>query len=356
MANAPLPDVRLKVGGRIWTGWTGIQVTMSLRAISSGFEISLTDRTPQQDRRRAFRAGDACELQIDGETLVTGYLDAVRASFDEQNHSIAVAGRDKAGDLQDSSVASKPGTWKNRDLLQIAREICAPFGIAVNSDVNLAPAFKSFKTKEGETVAAALRRMASYRGAMVTSDGFGGVMITRAGQAGTGAALIENTNILAASATQSWAQRHSQITVKGIETGGDLFDTAAVVAPAGIASDPELSGRHRPLILVAEQTANGVTLEQNARWEVSRRVAEGYKANITLQGWRHAGGIWRPNRLVKLRHPWLLADAELLIETCRFSHDAERGTRAELDLVPRQAFDILPQPEPKKEEGGLFGG
>jgi prophage tail gpP-like protein len=328
---------------------------MSLRAICSSFEISLTDRAPDQERRRAFKPGQSCELLVDGETVITGFIDAVRASFSAEDHSISVSGRDKAGDLQDCSTASKPGTWKDRSLLNIARDICSPYGISVTSDVDLAPNFKSFKTKEGETAASAVRRMAAYRGAMVTSDSHGRLLITRAGKNRTGAGLIENKNILAASATQSWAQRHSTITVKGVETGGNIFNTATVVSPSGSASDPELAGRYRPLIMVAEATGNNVTLKQNALWEVSRRIAEGYKANVSVQGWRHAGGIWRPNTRVKLQHLWLLTRAELLIVGVRFSHDAARGTSTDLELAPPEAYDILPQPEPKKEEGGLFG-
>lgn len=342
-------DVRLEVAGSLYGGWKSINISRSIEQISGSFNLSVSELWPGQDFARRIKDGDACKVKVDGQTLITGYVDEVRISHGGAAHEVSLSGRDVTGDLVDCSAIKGSGQWANRKLEQIAADLCAPFGVHVRADVDTGKAFANFALQEGETVFEALERMAKIRAVLLTTDGTGKLVITRPGNASIATALVLGENILEASGSISQRERYSQYTLKGQSAGGDDWSGEQASAAKATATDPAVR-RYRPLIVVSDSQGDGVTLKDRALWEATFRAARAIDIMITAQGWAHSNGLWAPNAIVHVNDKWLRLNDELLIKAVRLVLD-EGGTRAELTLTRPDAFKLLPQKDPAKGDG-----
>lgn len=132
--------------------------------------------------------------------------------------------------------------------------------------------------------------------------------------------------------------------------------------------------RFRQRIIVSEQSRGGHSFaEMTAQWEAARRAGRGQSINVTVDSWRDkAGTLWAPNAVASIAMPALKLTTranDWVIGSVSFVRDAERGTVADLVMMPKQAFQpqplILipsifdptasPSPAPQTGPGGLLG-
>ena len=170
-----MPDAVLVIGGRRLAGWTDVSVTASLERLDPEFRLSMSERAPGETTPRQVNPGDAASVELDGETVLTGFVDEVSPSYGPGSHVIAVTGRDATGDLVDCSAASEPGEWIETPLAGIAAALCQPFGIPVSGGAG--EPFRKFRVEEGETVFESLDRACRLRGVLPRADGRGGVVL-----------------------------------------------------------------------------------------------------------------------------------------------------------------------------------
>lgn len=333
--------------GLRYDGWTTVQITRGMEQAANSFSLSVTERWPWQETARPIQPGESCTVRIDDDVVIRGYVDDVNPSYDATQHTVAVSGRDTTGDLVDCSAIHKSGEWHNRTLLQIAKDLCAPFGISVSAEVPVKELFKRFSIQEGETVFEALERAARLRGVLLVADGRGGVQITRAGSTKISTPLVEGENVKVANASRSWKDRYSSYVVKGQAAGDDDSTPEQNTGPKGTALDKEIT-RYRPLIVIGEEQGNVSSLRERALWEAAVRRGRGSRATLTVQGWRHAGGLWQPNRLVAVKSPMLGLDREMLIAQVVYRLD-EGGRQCDLEVCLPEAFKL--QPITEKDKG-----
>lgn len=341
-----MPDVSLVLGSGIYTGWTSARVTRSLEALSGTFEIGLTEREPGAIRPRSFAAGEACTVLLDGEVVITGWVDDVDPDYAAEQHSIRIAGRDRTGDLVDCSAIHKPGEWRGQKLETIVAELARPFGIPVRVVTDTGAAFARFAIEQGETVYEAVDRACRMRAVLATSTPAGGVLITRAGGgARVPVALERGVNILAGRGRISHRERFSHYIVKGQHPGDDLWPTSMAAHLRGEARDPGIA-RYRPMLLQAEDLTTTRSAADRAAWDANVRSARSRKATITVVGWRagEAGPLWAPGQTVAVRDEWLGIDRDMLVSGVQFER-GERGTTTTLDLAVPGAFDQVAEPE-----------
>lgn len=349
-----MPDVRLKVAGSEYGGWKRIRISRSIEQLAGSFDLAVSELWPGQDYERRILAGDACSVLVDGQALVTGYVDDVSIAHGSTRHEVGVSGRDATGDLVDCSAIKGSGQWASRTLEQIATELCKPFGIKVRAEVNTGKAFNGFALQEGETVFEALERMARIRAVLLTTDGTGALVITRAGSSRVSTSLVLGENILEATGTISMRERFSEYVLKG-QAAGDDFASGEAVSQVKARSTDAAVKRYRPLVVVSEEQGDGVTLKDRARWEATFRAARGTDITITVQGWTHSGGLWTPNTIVHVNDKWMRLDDDLLIKGVKLLLD-ENGTRTELSLTRPDAFKLLAQaPKRKKRSDDIWG-
>lgn len=334
--------VEIKVGSAIYGGWKSCRIERGIEQIAGSFELGVSERWPGQDSPRQIRRGQACQVLADGDTVITGWVDDTFPAYTEQTHDFRVSGRDSTGDLVDCSAIHKTGQWAKARLDQIVRDICKPFNIPIKVDAEIGKAF-GWSIQEGETAFECIERACRMCAVLPVSDGKGGLVLTRAATGKPVAELVEGKNILLASAEFGTKERHSLYIVKGQDRGSDdnqnTPETHAQVK--GEATDSAIT-RYRPLIVLAESHGPHATYKQRAEWERNVRRGRSSRVNVTVQGWRNVSGqIWQPNTMVHLTSPWLGVDDDLLIVSVAFSLDDQSGTRTELRLASREAFDLI---------------
>ena len=222
--------VALIIAGSAHVGWTEATVTRSLETISGAFNVTLTEREPGETTPRTIRPGDGCRVQLDGDTVIQGYVDAVTVDYSATSHTIAVSGRDATGDLVDCSAATEPGEWHNERLENIAAALCRPFGIGVTREVDTGEPFRRFRIEEGESVFEAIERACRFRAVLPLSDGRGGLILGGPSRSRTDVRLERGLNIISASGTSSWLSRYRNYTLLGQQAGGMGGFTAEQVA------------------------------------------------------------------------------------------------------------------------------
>jgi prophage tail gpP-like protein len=337
-----MPDVVLTVGGKQYAGWKEVEIRRGIEQVAGTFVLSVSERWAGQNEMWPIRHGEECTLSVDGEILITGYVDDLLPFFDAQQHGVTVVGRDKTGDLVDCSAVSNSGQWQGRTLLQVAQDIAKPFEIAVRAETDVGKPFTTAALQEGETAFEALERAARMRGVLLISDARGGLSIARAGAERIATALAQGENILSARASFSMRDRYSSYICKGQNIGFDESTPDQNAQPKGTAQDTGVQ-RYRPLIIVAENVSDAKGLKDRAIWEAAVRLGRSARPQITVQDWRHTDGLWLPNYLVPVRCPYLYLDAEMLIVAVTYRLN-DNGTTAEIELCRPEAFKMLPTP------------
>lgn len=376
--------VSLAIGGQTFDAWTGVEIVRDLTEISGSFTLEYHDAARARRALPALegiaaagaelRQGQEARLSIDGELVLLGWIDDVVLSIEGDRLSATITGRDRTGDLVDCAAAPDgPGEYRNLTLTEIARRLCAPFGIPVRAEVDVGAAFPRFSVDVAETAMSALEKAARQRALLVVSDGVGGLLITRGGSRRGPEDLRMPGNVMASAATLSWRERFRDYIVKGQTeraAGGRAPApalsratalTAGEVTPPGRTPTRERAGivmtgrardaavtRHRPTVGHAKTQSGGVSVQEQAEWMMRVARAKSEQVKHTLPDWRagKARALWRPNELVLVadRHAGL--DGDMLISRVEFTYAEDRGHRTLLGLTGPGAFDVLREADP----------
>ncbi|EOA1531847.1 phage baseplate assembly protein [Salmonella enterica subsp. enterica serovar Braenderup] len=360
--NSRTPDTRVElfISGKIFSGWIGVSVRRSLEHLAGSFSLELM--LPGQPVPDGIDPGQPLKLQINGVTVITGYLDTVKHKLTATSNKITITGRDKTGDLVDCSAVFKGSQWHNRTLEQIARDLCKPFGIRVIwqvSDAMAAKPFATFTLQLSETVSDALTRAARHRGVLVTSNADGDLVFTQAGNQQTDT-LELGKNLLDADFTDDWRNRYSEYLVKGHGGGGghkgDAKMAALLAAPKGTTDDKTIT-RYRPKVILADHKITADGAKQRAIREERRAVAKSERFVAGVKGWfRENGALWDVNLLTRVIAPRVNVDRrDLLICQVEFTLNAKEGEVTRLTLAPRDGFIVPAEPDSSGTSGAGGG-
>lgn len=353
-ASSPTDTLALLVAGERHEGWSEVDVTIGLEQIAGGFAISLTEKWLDDDgsaHERPVDPGAACRVELAGEVVIDGYIDASTAAMSDDGHRISIQGRDKTADLVDSSAVHEPDEWRGETLEEVVRRLAAPFGVPVTMKADAGAPFgdpNPFKVQQGEAAFDAIDRACRLRGVLPVPDGKGGLLLTRGDPEGAAEALTEGENIEAAEVAIDHSGRFSKYTVKAQSAGSDGFYGEEAASPKAEASDGGIK-RYRPMMIIAEVA--GADVQVRANWEANVRAARSRTVSVTVSGWRQgSGGIWRINRTTPVDLPSLGIKETLLIVETRFTKDPDQGTHTHLKLMAKDAFRPAP-PEVEKGNG-----
>lgn len=341
--------VELYLGGEIFSGWLTVSVRRSLEHLAGSFELGVM--MPGVRLPSSVRAGQSLELRIDGQPVITGWLDQVRQRISATRFQITLSGRDKTGDLVDCSAIHPGSQWRNRTLEHIASDLCAPFGVTVRWQVNDATAarpFSTFTLENSETVADALTRAARHRDVLVTSNAAGELVFTQAGSQ-RGDTLTLGENLLDLDHNVDHRLRHSEYRVRGHGRGGghagDALTAGTLAAPVGTVTDSAIH-RYRPKIVLADHAVDADGARQRAVREMRRAVARSVRLTATVRHWfRENGQLWDINLLTAVTAPRTgVEERDLLVCQVEFSLDANHGETTRLILAPRDGFIVPAEP------------
>lgn len=350
-----MADVRLEVDGTEYLGWKRVHVERGVDTISGVFVLEVSDRWSASQQPWAIRPGAECQLSVDGITIMVGYVDVVRASYDATSRSLQISGRDKAADMVDSSALNEPDSWSEVTIGKLTKELAAPFGIEVTDSSGDTKPFHLAKIQPGETAFAILERYSRQRGVLTISDGRGGIVLTKPGDQRADVSLEQGANILSASGTADYSQRFAEYLVTGQTAGTDTVFGTEASQVEGKSRDAEVRSARR-LLITAPNSADAANMQAIAAWEAITRAARGSPLTITVQDWYQTPGgrLWEPGEIVQVKSPWLqLTEAtDFLINSVEFTKD-DGGTLTKLELLRPDAY----KPNPALDaQDGAFGG
>src|SRR4029453_16465072 len=109
--------VSVRIGGRDYVGWHAVTVHRGLEEASASFSCSVSERTPGVRLEPWVLApGAPCAILVDGELVITGYIDTYSPRFDANSHSVEVRGRPRTAAFVDAA-ATRPGAQSRHTTL-----------------------------------------------------------------------------------------------------------------------------------------------------------------------------------------------------------------------------------------------
>ena len=358
--------MKLEVAGVEYDNFTSASAEIRLDALSNTFSFGAVST---QDTPLPFKGGEACKVLVDGEPVVTGSIEVVDVDYDGGGHSINIQGRDKTGDILDSTISTLSDIRAPITLKSLIQKSIAHIGadISVIDNANPEPfnAAEDVSAPEpGENVWDFIEAHARKRQVLLTSNGDGNVVITGPSGIKSAGALqnvlgAEDNNIIAGSVSYDTTGRFnvykfaSALNPLAIVNAG-ATGTPEIVSQSGSTTDPDIR-IGRQMVLVAEGPFSSGQDKLRAKWEANIRKARGRVYSVTVRGYRTSGDtgdLWEINTLVPVRDDFAGIDAEMIVNTVTFSFDRQNGRQTVLSLLESNAYSLTLE-EPKTEKVGV---
>ena len=335
-------DLKLRVGGREISGWTGLRVTRGIERVPGSFDISLTERYPGEAEGLAMQPGDACQVLLGDDLVLTGYIDQYRISIAASTHTIRAIGRGKCADLVDCSAEWPGAQISGANALGIAKRLAKPYGISVSGESGAA--VPQMILLYGETAWEIIERTCRFAALLAIEEPTGNLLLTHVGTEQAASGFVLGKNIEQAEAAFTMDQRYSEYWVyrQAANLYADVGGGPFIIQKLSDAQVP----RHRRKAIVVDSGPQGSQDEYGARravWEMNRRAARSRSIALTVDSWRDSKGqLWRPNTLAKIEAKTLkLPGEQWVIGDVTYRRD-NTGTHADITLMPANAF----KPEP----------
>lgn len=346
MAN---DDLTLQISGHAISGWTEIRVTRGIERLPSDFEIGLTELYPGELDNVVVSPGQPCTVLLGSELVITGYVDRFAPAFAEDRHAIRVTGRSKCEDLVDCAAEWPGGQINGANALAIAQKLAQPYGITVSSKVQNLPPIVQFNLMLGESAFEVIERISRFSQLLAYDQPDGNLALAQVGTVSAASGMVEGQNVQEADVQYSADQRYSDYKafLQSVDEFTDLGNNGNQLIDV---PDPNCP-RHREMVIIAEggQGAGIDVAKKRALWECARRAGRSKRARVVVDSWRDsAGNLWQPNTLVPVKLPSLKLNETMCIGEVTYSRSDDRGTIAELILMPPAAFSpepILLQPQ-----------
>ena len=335
MMRDPLETIVVQLGGQAFSGWSEVSVDYSVDQAARTASLKISDFAGAMP----FLPGTECVLTAGGDVLITGYVRDCKPQHDESSHSVELSIVSRTVDAVEASIDHPSGFVKDKDLLAIAREFdTGGIGIVGSESFPKEPA--SF-VNTGQSLFYHIEPLARSHGALIYDTPEGELRIAKKPRGRHAGALSigDGGNIISASATLTERGRHSPVIVRGQSSKGGGAEALRIEARA---VDDGVQ-RKRPRIVVHESEATSAKLKDRAERQVKRASGYGRSADVTVSGWRDAGGrIFEPHFLIRLADPRIYCDQDMAIQGVTLTQTIAAGgpgTRATLSLVDPSALN-----------------
>ena len=343
----------LKVNGRVFNFWKSINVNRSIAQIAGTFTFIASNRYAGEDEKWGFTTGDECQVFVDGQEIITGYIDEIEKDYND----ISVSGRDKTGDLVDCpyDVFTYISELKNQTFLQIIQKLTEPFRIdtildsALIFESSFYTSIAEYKIETGALVFEQIAILCQQYGVLPVPDGKGNLKITRAGLSKASDILQVGVNIKNNKLTQSDKDRFSVYYAEGPAKSNAFSDN--LIAEGKLVDN--YVKRHRPYIILVGEQATNETCQKRVAWEARIRAGASRKVSTQVRGWTQSNGkIWPLNGLVQVLDDKIGVIDELLIASLNLKLDDSGGEITNLALVHPDTF-VLKQNTPVNSTEGI---
>lgn len=341
----------IKVNDRLFTLWESAQLSRSIDRNVGVFNFVSTTVAPS-----AFpvKIGDAVQIVIDEQIKLTGYVDSISASGNNQTQSINVSGRDNLRDLIDSSV---PDAAKSIDTPISMKALCERVLAALGLDIkviNQVEGITDFgedveiNADSGKKCLDFLLSFARTKQVYLVSDGQGNLVIYRPARQLSDTPIIQNkdgmnNNIKAYNFEQDDSIRYHNYCVRSQDNFGSDPEAdyeGDGVDRQGCVQDNQIA-KTRYLEIQAEETMDEGESLQRANEEANVRRSQGFNYSVDLVGTSQNNGIlWDFGLLVSVKDDLVGLNGIYMIKDVSYSINRSSGTETKMKLTRPDAYQV----------------
>ncbi|CAG8864077.1 phage baseplate assembly protein [Pseudomonas fluorescens] len=351
-----LNTVTLSAGGHDFAGWKSVSIGAGLERQARDFNLGITWRWPGSgDVPVRIRQGEAVELRIGQDLLLTGYVFSTPIRYDSETITLSITGRSRTADLVDCAAVNQPGQWRGQSVQKIIAAIAGEYGIAVVNDAAVTLGVEDHTIEPGETAFESIDRLLTLSRLFSTDDGRGRLVIASPGSAGRAVDTLElGKNLLSGETNLDFSNVFSEYVSKGQRSGTDDSFGAEATEVEGRITDARIT-RRRVKIIQQSGQMNASIARERVEWERASAVGKALTVNYVIQGWRQSNGaLWRHNMIVRVVDPLIGFDRDMLISEISYELSEQGGTTAKISVAPPEAF--LPEPNDAYEKRKLKKG
>lgn len=341
-----------RLNGKDYVNWKSGNVFRSMESVSSAFSFR---SSADKDNVFPIKRGDAVEIAIDDIQVMSGFVEKINPDYTYDTHDIVIAGRDTLGDFIDSTVGTIKEFEGSVGLDKIARTVLDGINlqqvkvlIADGLTINPFDAFDITSSDVGQKCFDFIESYARKRQVLVTTDGLGNLLLTRA-STDVLPVILRNkvggndNNILGGSPSYDDSQRYnlyiarSQLNFFNLDSGTSPEEGTN---QQGQAIDPEIR-TSRILEFNQEESSDSQTSTQRAQWEANIRRARSLSYPVSVHGFNVSeNSLWEPNKLVEVDDDFADIQSKMLIRSVRYSQGLESGSITTLDMTYSNAYTL----------------
>lgn len=343
--------LELVTGGLRYEGWKSIRVTRTIESLAGSFALDVSDKWGNGSPWPIVEE-DECRVDIDGEAVITGYVDKRSLSGSKDSRTLSYQGRDRAAALMDCSAVLPKWTYYDVNVANFAATVAAPFGVRVTVQAGLVlPKVSKLVISPGDSAYDAIMKATADQGVLLVSDGAGGITITRSSSE-RATSLVEGQNIVSASVEYDGAERFRRYVI-ATQVGGTDEASGNATRIRAEATDDGVRRSDRVLLIRPDKGYNVADARRRGDWEARIRAARAETVTVVVLGWRQPDGkLWPLNALTRVRAPRLIGvDGDMRIATAEHSV-GDQGNVTQLRLVRPDAFS--PEPTAKVKASGAL--
>ncbi len=335
--------ISIMVNNMIYHSWTAASVNRGIENPAGSFQLSLCENTPNDTLKININEYDKVVVLVGFTPIMTGFIDSINPSYDSEQTSLEITGRSKTAHLVDCSAINSPGQWRRQKAEKIIEEICTPFDISIQCEVNTGDPLDDFQLQQGETCWDAIERICRLRGLLAYDDEYGSLVLSQASSIFFPDTIFHKfghnlSYILSASAQKTGGKRYSDYIIKGQAAGNDQDNGLNVSSPKSKTTDASVPC-YRPLLIVSEGQNKTAGCKKRAEFERASRAGQSLEVQYTIDSWESPmGHIWQSNRRIAVIDDYLKINAILLIAEVNWSTSLEQGSQTQLILKPPYAF------------------
>lgn len=346
----PSEKVSLLIGGHSHSNWESYSIDSNLMTPADAWQVSLGfTRQPIPD---SVRPGAPVQVQVGGQTVLSGLIDDVELTVSRQEHSLRLSGRDGAAVLVDCSAPIFVS--RQVDLAEVVNKLVKPLGIT-KVRIDGKGTFEKVNVEPGETAWDVLSHAAEANGLWPWFEPDGTLVIGGANPASPIVADLimtysgQGNNLLSLGRSESIANRYSEITVLGQSHGTEINDGKHAIL--GKATDPSLSAYRPHIIIDSESDSQQIALHR-ARKLLSDGKLEGYTLNAQVVGHRitDGGALWTPGQRIHVKSEPHGIDDVFLLMGRTFKLDRGNGTTTDLLLKEDGVWTLDAHPHKQKHK------
>lgn len=354
--------MKIEVKGKQYSGFMAMTAKISIDTLCNSFSLQ---SGPGVNAKIPFSIDDECVIYVDGEPVVTGFIEIINGYGDSSSAILNVIGRDKTCDLLDSSIGTLADIKPPMSLKRVVELVISHIGSDIDVQ-DMAGAFFDqgedlIAPEPGDNAFEFLEKIARKKSVILSSNSEGDVVLYSANAKNIKASVINKPtdpghNVLTYSFEYNKTQRFNRyesvgnVNINLLQLLGKI-QPSKVVDQRGFVTDKSVR-EGRQFIIARENPGSSSSMSDRATWESDFRRARSRQYSATLSGYRNqVGDIWTPNTIIKVVDERAAIDDYMLINYVTFRFDQD-GRKTELGLINKDAYK-LKIAEPQEQKTGI---